>query len=77
MRTAVAGARKTRIDQKRPKDGGRGMWAYKHIFGWEDDFFPLTPMAIDINDTRGLHAPQLVRDALRNMGKPIASAEVL
>lgn len=60
-----------------PKDGGLGMWAYKHIFGWEDDIFKLTPTAIDINDTRGLHAPQLVRDALRNMGKPLAAADVL
>jgi len=60
-----------------PKDGGLGMWAYKRIFGWEDDIFRVTPMAIDINDTRGLHPPQLVRDALRNMGKPMAAAEVL
>jgi nucleotide sugar dehydrogenase len=60
-----------------PKDGGLGMWAYKHIFGWEDDIFRLTPLAIDVNDTRALHAPQLVRDALRNMGKPLAAAEVL
>ena len=60
-----------------PKDGGLGMWAYKHIFGWEDDIFKITPLAIDINDTRSLHAPQLVRDALRNMGKPLASAEIL
>jgi nucleotide sugar dehydrogenase len=60
-----------------PKDGGLGMWAYKHIFGWEDDIFCITPTAIDINDTRALHAPQLVRDALRNMGKPLAAVEVL
>jgi nucleotide sugar dehydrogenase len=60
-----------------PKDGGLGMWAYRHIFGFEDDIFKLTPLAIDINDSRSLHAPQLVRDALRNMGKPIAAAQVL
>ena len=60
-----------------PKDGGLGMWAYKHIFGWEDDIFRITPLAIDINDTRALHAPQMVRDALRNMGKPLAAAEIL
>lgn len=60
-----------------PKDGGLGMWAYKHIFGWEDDIFRITPKAIDVNDTRALHAPQLVRDALRNLGKPLAAAEVL
>jgi nucleotide sugar dehydrogenase len=60
-----------------PKDGGLGVWAYKHILGFEDDIFKLTPMAIDINDTRGLHVGQLTRDALRNMGRPIASSEVL
>lgn len=60
-----------------PKDGGLGVWAYKHILGFEDDIFRLTPMAIDINDTRGLHVGQLTRDALRNMGQPIASANVL
>jgi UDP-N-acetyl-D-mannosaminuronate dehydrogenase len=45
--------------------------------GFEDKIFKITPSAIDINDTRSLHAAQLVRDALRNMGLPIASAEVL
>jgi len=60
-----------------PKDGGLGIWAYKHNLGWEDDIFKISPMAININDTRALHVPQLVRDALRNMGKPIAAAEVL
>jgi len=60
-----------------PKDGGLGMWAYKHIFGWEDNIFKITPMAVDINDTRSLHPPQLVRDALRNMGKPLAAADIL
>jgi len=60
-----------------PKDGGLGVWAYKHIFGWEDDIFKITPLAIDINDTRSLHPPQLVRDALRNMGKPLAAADIL
>ncbi len=60
-----------------PKDGGLGMWAYKHIFGFEDDIFKITPIAIDVNDTRSLHAPQLVRDALRNQSKPLAAADVL
>src|ERR1035437_2560317 len=60
-----------------PKDGGLGVWAYRHIFGFEDDIFKITPMAIDINDTRGLHAAQLTRDALRNMGKPIAAANIV
>jgi UDP-N-acetyl-D-glucosamine dehydrogenase len=60
-----------------PKDGGLGLWAYRHILGFEDDIFRITPMAIDINDTRGLHVGQLTRDALRNMGKPIAAADIL
>lgn len=60
-----------------PKDGALGMWAYKHILGFDDDIFTITPKAIDINDTRSLHAATLVRDALRNMGKPIAAADVL
>ena len=60
-----------------PKDGGLGVWAYKHIHGWEDNIFKMTPLAIDINDTRGLRVAQLVRDALRNMGQPIAAADVL
>jgi UDP-N-acetyl-D-glucosamine dehydrogenase len=60
-----------------PKDGGLGVWAYQHILGWEDDIFRMTPLAIDINDTRALHVPQLVRDALRNMGEPVAAADVL
>ena len=60
-----------------PKDGGLGLWAYRHIHGFEDDIFKITPLAININDTRALHVAQLTRDALRNMGRPIASAEVL
>ncbi len=60
-----------------PKDGGLGYWAYKHILGFEDDIFHITPMAIDINDTRGLHAASLTRDALRNMGRQIAGTSVL
>ena len=60
-----------------PKDGGLGIWAYRHILGFEDDIFRNTPLAIDINDTRGLHVGQLTRDALRNMGQPIAGAEIL
>ena len=60
-----------------PKDGGLGMWSYKHILGFEDDIFKITPMAININDTRALRVAQLTRDALRNMDKPIAAAEIL
>lgn len=60
-----------------PKDGGLGIWAYRHVLGFEDELFKITPMAIDINDTRALHAAQFVRDALRNMNLPIAGAEIL
>jgi UDP-N-acetyl-D-glucosamine dehydrogenase len=59
-----------------PKDGGLGLWAYKHLLGFEDDIFTITPEAININDTRALHAAQLVRDALRNMGKIMAASQV-
>ena len=60
-----------------PKDGGLGMWAYKHLMGFEDDIFKITEMAININDTRALRVAQLTRDALRNMNKPIAAANIL
>ncbi|MGQ9648860.1 MAG: GDP-mannose dehydrogenase, partial [Phycisphaerae bacterium] len=52
-----------------PKDGGLGMWAYRHLMGFEDDIFKITPTAINVNDTRALHVAELTRDALRNMGK--------
>jgi len=57
--------------------GGLGIWAYRHIHGFEDDIFKITPLAIDINDTRSLHVAQLTRDGLRNMGQAIASSEIL
>jgi nucleotide sugar dehydrogenase len=60
-----------------PKDGGLGYWAYKHILGFHDDIFKMTTAAIDINDTRGLHVATLTRDALRNMGRYIAGANIL
>lgn len=62
-----------------PKDGGLGYWAYSHILGFEDgdSVFKITPTAIDINDTRGLHVAELTRDALRNLGRHIAGAEIL
>ncbi len=59
-----------------PKDGGLGVWAYHTLMGFEDDIFKMTPLAIDINDTRALRAVQLVRDALRNMGKIVAASRV-
>ena len=59
-----------------PKDGGLGVWAYHTLMGFEDDIFKMTPLSININDTRGLRAVQLVRDALRNMGKIVAATKV-
>jgi nucleotide sugar dehydrogenase len=62
-----------------PKDGGLGYWAYRHILGFDDgdEIFKITPTAIDINDTRALHVAELMRDALRNMGRYVAGAEIL
>ncbi|MFB0554240.1 MAG: nucleotide sugar dehydrogenase [Phycisphaerae bacterium] len=60
-----------------PKDGGLGYWAYKHILGFGDDIFRITTAAIDINDTRGLHAATLTKEALENMGREVAGAAVL
>lgn len=59
-----------------PKDGALGVWAYQKLMGFEDDIFKITPMAVDINDTRALHVAQLVRDALRNMGKIVAASKI-
>jgi nucleotide sugar dehydrogenase len=60
-----------------PKDGGLGIWAYRHLMGFEEDLFKITPMAININDTRSLHVAELVRDALRNMGKVVAGSRLV
>ena len=59
-----------------PKDGGLGVWSYNTLMGFEDDIFKMTPMAIDINDTRSLRAAQMVRDALRNMGKIVPNSKI-
>ncbi len=59
-----------------PKDGGLGVWAYHTLMGFEDENFKITPLAIDINDTRSLQVARLVRDALRNMGKVVAASKI-
>jgi nucleotide sugar dehydrogenase len=59
-----------------PKDGGLGVWSYQTLMGFEDDIFHITPLAINTNDTRAIHAAQLVRDALRNMGKIVAACKI-
>ncbi|MBN1268352.1 MAG: nucleotide sugar dehydrogenase [Kiritimatiellae bacterium] len=59
-----------------PKDGGLGLWAYRHILGFEDDLFRVTPLAIDINDTRALHVADLVRDGLKELRRGVGAARV-
>jgi UDP-N-acetyl-D-mannosaminuronate dehydrogenase len=59
-----------------PKDGGLGVWSYHTLMGFEDEIFKITPQAIDINDTRSLRVAQLVRDALRNMGRIVAASKI-
>ncbi|MCB2227302.1 MAG: nucleotide sugar dehydrogenase [Desulfarculaceae bacterium] len=60
-----------------PKDGGLGVWAYHHLMGFQQPLFKMTPMAIDINDSRALHAAGLVRDALRNMGTLVPNSRIV
>ena len=57
-----------------PKDGGLGVWSYPTLMGFEDDIFKITPLAIDINDTRALHVAGLVRDGLRTQIKTFFAA---
>ncbi|MRR57857.1 MAG: GDP-mannose dehydrogenase [Deltaproteobacteria bacterium] len=59
-----------------PKDGGLGLWAYNTLMGFDEDIFKITPLAININDTRAIHATRLIRDALRNMGKIVAASRI-
>ena len=59
-----------------PKDGGLGVWAYRTLMGFEDEIFKMTPLAININDTRALHVAEIVRDALRNMGRIVAASKI-
>jgi UDP-N-acetyl-D-glucosamine dehydrogenase len=60
-----------------PKDGGLGVWAYHSLMGFTEPLFKMTPLAIDINDSRSLHAAELTRDALRNMGRIVAASEIV
>jgi nucleotide sugar dehydrogenase len=60
-----------------PKDGALGQWGVRHLLGDEAAAFPITTAAININDTRGLRAAELAREALEAMGRPIAGAPVL
>jgi nucleotide sugar dehydrogenase len=60
-----------------PKDGALGQWGIRHLLGDEELSFPVTTAAININDARGVHAAELVCDALAAVGRPVAGARVL
>jgi nucleotide sugar dehydrogenase len=60
-----------------PKDGALGQWGVRHLLGDEESAFPLTTAAINVNDARGVHAAELVCDALAVMGRPVAGSQVL
>jgi UDP-N-acetyl-D-glucosamine dehydrogenase len=57
--------------------GGLGVWTYQTLMGFDDDIFKIAPLVIDINDSRSLHAAELLRDALRNMGKIVAASKIV
>ena len=60
-----------------PKDGALGMWADQNILGGTADGLPLTTAAININDTRSLHAAALVQAALDAIGRSVAGTPIL
>lgn len=60
-----------------PKDGALGQWGVRHLLGDEESAFPITTAAINVNDARGVHAAELVCDALAAMGRAVAGSPVL
>jgi nucleotide sugar dehydrogenase len=60
-----------------PKDGALGVWAYKNILKFKDDIFKITHLAININDTRSLHVAELMKAALKEIGKKVQGAKIL
>jgi nucleotide sugar dehydrogenase len=60
-----------------PKDGALGQWGIRHLLKDEELSFPITTAAININDARGVHAAELVCDALTALGRPVAGSAVL
>ena len=60
-----------------PKDGGLGYWSHSNILGSDKDIFKMTPLAIDINDTRGVRVAQMTSEALLSMDKVISKSKVL
>ncbi len=59
-----------------PKDGGLGVWAYRTLMGFEDEIFKITPLAININDTRAFHALRLFGRDFAIMGKIVAASKI-
>ncbi len=60
-----------------PKDGGLGVWAHRHILKDDESIFRITPLSININDTRPLHAADVITDALESSGTGVSGARVL
>ncbi len=60
-----------------PKDGALGQWGVRHLLGDEESAFPITTAAINVNDARGVHAAELVCDAITAMGRSVAGSHVL
>jgi UDP-N-acetyl-D-mannosaminuronate dehydrogenase len=49
----------------------------RHLLADEESAFPITTAAINVNDARGVHAAELVCDALMAMGRSVAGSNVL
>jgi len=60
-----------------PKDGALGQWGVRHLLQDEESAFPITTAAINVNDARGVHAAELVCDALAALGRPVAGSPIV
>lgn len=58
------------------KDGGMGVWAYHNIMGFQRPLFNAHGHRHQ-RQPLPAHAAELVRDALRNMGRIVAASEVV
>ncbi|MBN2239595.1 MAG: nucleotide sugar dehydrogenase [Dehalococcoidales bacterium] len=59
-----------------PKDGALGIWANHTIFGEKENIFTLTTAAININDTRSIHAVELLLEALTELNVEVNGSTV-
>jgi nucleotide sugar dehydrogenase len=61
-----------------PTDSGLGVWGYRQLLGWHDgeEVFRLTPSIVDVNDTRALHAVDLVCDTMERIGHYVGGATI-